>query len=297
VFPDGKSLDKKVFPWLMNGLIRSHIPPLVETPIPFFRLQRAALLFTAWAVTPLTLLYILWGYLPRQDEWFTAYHLVLFASGIWLGVAFYRTGATTLRGINPRPFVWEEARQDQRTRQAALVLACCALAWAALFFGPIELPSVQLAGADLRGQNLSRVSLQRANLDGANLRGARLLATHLERATLFSAQLDNADLTAAHLQSADLKGATLQGAILVRTNLIRADLRGANLAGANFEGASLAGANLSRANLRDVEGLDVEELCLTRSMLGAELDAALVGQITTACVEVLMGSGTPPATP
>jgi uncharacterized protein YjbI with pentapeptide repeats len=293
VFPDGKSLDKKVFPWLMNGLIRSHIPQLEDTPIPFYRLQRGVLLFTAWAVVPLTLLYFLWGYLPRHHGPFTAYHLVLLAASIWLGIAFYKTGATTLRGLKPRPFLWEEARQDQRTRQAVMVLASCALVWGLLFYGPVELPSVQLASASLRGQNLRGVSLERANLDGADLRGARLQAAHLERATLFSAQLDNADLTAANLQGADLKGATLLGAILVRANLNRADLRGANLEGVNLEGAGLSGANLSRANLRDVEGATTAELCKARSMLGAEMDAAILGQVTTACVEVLMGGQEP----
>ncbi|MEZ4702762.1 MAG: pentapeptide repeat-containing protein [Rhodothermales bacterium] len=298
VFPDGKSVDKKVFPWLMNGLIRSHIPQLEDTPIPFFRLQRLVLLFTAWAVVPLTLLYFMWGYLPRHHGMFTAYHLLLFAASIWLGIAFYKTGATTLRGLKPRPFVWEEARQDQRTRQAAVVLACCAVVWGMLFYGPVELPSVQLASVDLHGQYLRGVSLERANLDGANLRGARLQGAHLERATLFSAQLDNADLTGANLHGADLKGATLLGTILIRSNLTRADLRGANLQGVNLEGATLAGANLSRANLREVEGVTIAELCKARSVLGAEMDAELVGQVTTACVELLMGGQEArPATP
>ena len=56
VFPDGRRLDKAVYPWLLNGLVTAHRKRLREDLPAFFWLQYWASVLAAWGVVPVTLL-------------------------------------------------------------------------------------------------------------------------------------------------------------------------------------------------------------------------------------------------
>ncbi len=290
VFPDGKPLDKKVYPWLVTGILRAHIPHLKDAHLPFFNLQRAVTILVAWCIVPLTIGYFGIGYLVKADPVGSGYHLLLFMSICGMSYSFFTNAVATLKGSRRRRYVWREARYDERTRRGVTVGLVSVIIWATVFFGPVPLPRANMASMDLRGAALDGANLEGAALDGANFRAARLQGAILRNATMFSTQLDNADLTDASLEGADLKAATLLGANLTNANLDNADLRGAQLKGANFTNASFKGANLARAQLMDVEGLTSEQLCQAETMIHADLDTDLAGEIMNDCVTVWMGT-------
>jgi hypothetical protein len=289
VFPDGKPLDKKVYPWLMNGMVRAHIPHLRGAHLPFFGLQQVVMIAVAWCIVPLSIGYFGFGYLVKHDPVGTAFHMALFMVSVGMAHSFYLNAVETLQGLRRRPFFWSEWGTDPRSRNIMGVGAVAVVVWGVIFFGPVKLPRANLASADMRGVNLTGANLEGAALDAVDFRSARLSRADLDDATLFSTLLDNADLSFVTLRRADLKGATLRGANLTGANLQGADLRGAQLQGANFAGVTLRGANLARAALTDAIGLSRDQLCQAETMIGADLEAEMVGQITTTCVELLMG--------
>lgn len=289
VFPDGKPLDKKVYPWLMTGIMRAHIPHLRDSHLPFFDLQKAVTILVAWCIVPMTIAYFGLGFLVKGDALGSAYHLILFVLSCGMSYSFYTNAVATLQGQKRRPYNWRDWRQDSRTRKITYVSAVAMLGWALVFFTPIPLPRANMASMDLRGADLNRANLESATLDGTDFRAARLRAANLSQSTLFSSQLDNADLAGANLSGADLKAATFVGANLEKANLDGADLRGAHLDGANFAGATFRGANLSRAELKDVQGLTSEQLCQAETIIHASIDTDLVSDIMNDCVTVWMG--------
>jgi hypothetical protein len=86
VFPDGRPADKKVYPWLLNGLVRFHFKLLRNTPQRLAFLKRLIPSLLAWWVVPITLLVFL-AQQPIADRWGWGWQLVL-ASGS-LGLAGY----------------------------------------------------------------------------------------------------------------------------------------------------------------------------------------------------------------
>lgn len=291
VFPDGKPLDKKVYPWLVSGILRANVPYLRDTHLPFFAMQRIVTILIAWCVVPITLAAFLFTYLVKHDPIGTALHLMLLSLSVWMSVAFYKNATATMQGKKRKPFKFKEWRGDGRTPKAAVMVAVTALSWVILFYGPVPLPTANLASTDLQSADLRRANLQGAKLDGANLRSVRLNGAKLNGATMFSAQLENANFTRADLTRTDFRAATMFGATLTRAKLNVADLRGANLQGANFTGASLIGARLDRAVITGAVGLTYNQLCQASSILDAEIDAELVAQVTNHCVELMMSTG------
>ena len=291
VFPDGKPLDKKVYPWLVSGILRANVPYLRDTHLPFFSLQRVVIIVIAWCVVPITLAAFLFTYLVKHDPVGTSVHLVLLSLSIWMSVAFYKNATATMQGKKRNPFKFKEWRTDGRTPKAVVMAVVTVLFGGILFYGPVPLPTANLSAVNLQGADLRRANLKGAKLDGANIRSVRLNGARLNGATLFSAQVENANLTRADLTRTDFRAASMFGVNLTRAKLNVADLRGAQLQGANFNGASLVGARLDRAVITDVVGLTYSQLCEASSILDAELDPELLGQVTNHCVEVLMGTG------
>ncbi len=289
VFPDGKPLDKKVYPWLVSGIVRAHVPHLRDTHLPFFDLQRVVTIFIAWCIVPITLAAFFGAYLLKHDVFGTAFHLILLSVSVWMAVAFYKNATATMQGKKRKPFVWKEWKQDKRTPKAVILALGTIGIWGLLFYGPVSLPSANLSSTNLQSADLWRARLEGAKLDGANLRSVEMSGARMNGASLFSAQLDNADLIGADLVGADLRASTLVGANLTRARMDRTDLRGAQMQDANFTGASLVGARLDRAVMLDAVGLTYEQICRASSMRDAELNTDLIAQITLHCAELLLG--------
>ena len=105
IFPDGRPLHTKVDPWLLNDLVRAHLPKL-KAGRPFlshFQLWISVLL--AWWVVPITML-LFWGrYLRRHESTGTTFHVVLLVISLVAAVCLYRLAVATLRGTERKPFM------------------------------------------------------------------------------------------------------------------------------------------------------------------------------------------------
>jgi hypothetical protein len=98
IFPDGKALDEKAYPWLLNGLIRTHFKLLRIDQRPLSRIESIVTVFLAWWLVPLTLLAFWLRYIPRHDWWGTSIHVVLTVFAIGFAITSYQTAVRMLRG-------------------------------------------------------------------------------------------------------------------------------------------------------------------------------------------------------
>jgi uncharacterized protein YjbI with pentapeptide repeats len=228
VFPDGRPLDKKAYPWLLTGLVRAHFKLLKVDRPPFSRLQEVLSLLLGWWAVPLTL-YAFWArYIPRHEWIGTVLHLALLALSTGLGFVFYRFAAATLRGDDPAPKPVVAACREVVAYRYGLIVAGLVILLAlsaGAVLAPVPLAKLTLVGyrpyADLRDRNVSskpenwtgdssEVSVIRgAQLERMNLRYAGAQYAFLVRASLRSADLSGADLTGADLTDANLSGASL----------------------------------------------------------------------------------------
>lgn len=254
VFPDGKALDKRIYPWLLNGLVRGHFVRLKHDRPALSRVQNAISILLAWCVVPATLL-LFWGRYLRRHEWTgTSLHIGLLTISTGLAILFYLIARRTLRGQVWSPIVWKKALKDVRTYKRAVVVLGSGLVFVLLSLGAIKgvpphkgtgirtwVPrAFELIGysafADLEEVDVSTKpdiwtgdSSQIALVKGARLRGRDLCYIRANRAFLVNADLRKANLQGAILEEADLRGANLQWADLQRASLLDANLQRANL--------------------------------------------------------------------
>lgn len=286
VFPDGKPLHTKVDPWLLNDLVRSHLPTL-NPDSPFLSyLQLGISVMLAWLVVPITMV-LFWGrYLRRHEPIGTTLHVALLAVSLVAAISLYQLAVATLRGAPRMPFTWNKALTNLRGYRTAY--------WgvaAAVLFGLVSLDAIHadspysytwvtramdfigdptfpiLTDADVSqkkpnwssknekdkdsviGAQLYRANLRHASADEAFLADAKLLYADLTGASLTDADLTDADLRGADLTRAHMTGAHLNDADLFGAHLNDADLDLTDLNGANLYDADLTGAGLIGANL------------------------------------------------
>ena len=309
VFQDGRPLDQKAYPWLLNGMVRAYLPKLIHRQTFLSRLEYYVTVALAWWVVPLTLLAFWIRYLPRHAWFGTGLQLALLVIATVAAVRLHKHAGRTLRR-NWVHYQWKRPWKDRQTYRVVAMASVAGLLLFTLSYGaingvnPIEIMSrSEVTGedpdhssvvsitywvpkafhfvgfntvADLRERDLSTKSA-----DGKSI-GARLIA----------ADLRYADAVLAGLQNADLRGADLQHAILVEANLKNADLSSARLQKSVLGGADMRMANLRAVDLRkailvdtkldgavlsgaDLRQADLSKASLQESTLGiAKLQAA-----------------------
>ena len=307
VFPDGRPLHAKVDPWLLNDLVRAHLPKLnVDRPfLSYFQLWISVLL--AWWVVPITM-FLFWGrYLRRHEPIGTTFHVVLLVISSVAAVCLYQLAVATLQGTERNKFEWKLALRSRRGYQIAAFAVVAGVlfglvSWGAIWgvpygkeiwdtrqskFGPARGPrtwvpvSMAFVGyppfANLDGEEVS----QRNSVLGARLRNANLRYSSAQGAFLGRADLQGAELSGANLSGANLQGAKLNFGDFSGARLVGADLTNAELAEVNFSQADMAGAHLSGADLRfstlgaDLQQADLSSADLRRANLsGANLMGA-----------------------
>ncbi len=136
MFPDGNPLDKKVYPWLLSGLVRAHFKLLRGERSLLSRLENGAVIFLAWWIVPLTVVIFWVRYLPRHGWGGTGLHIALLVIAFGSAILLQRHAAGTLRR-DVAPFRWRSPWRDGRTYQAAAALGF-ALLFALLSLGAIE---------------------------------------------------------------------------------------------------------------------------------------------------------------
>ncbi len=79
-FPDGRTLDRAVDPWLLLGIVQVHFANLRSARPFLLWLQHAVSVFLAWWTVPLTL-FLLWArYIRRHEVWITGWQVALLFS-------------------------------------------------------------------------------------------------------------------------------------------------------------------------------------------------------------------------
>ena len=302
VFPDGRSLDERAYPWILIGYIRAHILRLRKDRPHLSRLQVFLSIILAWWVVPITI-FLLWGrYLSRHNWPGTVFHVAMLGLAVGAGFALQRLARKTLRGEEKRPFYFKRILKDVRTYKITGVVIGCigvVIIFLLLSRGFIEgKPSgFPVMGANLTSEDVSikpsnwtgkkeeELDLVKgARLQGMDLRKAKAGGVFLAKAVLWDADLQGAYLHNADLRGADLRGANLEGAFLWLADLRGANLQFANLGAANLEGADLGGANLQSADfqgasLREARDLDIDQLSQVKTLCNTRLDPGLMEQV------------------
>ena len=102
IFPDGKRLDQRAYPWLLNGLVRRHFGKLKERPFTS-HLEEWFAIFLAWWAVPITLVGFWLLYLQSHD-WIgivAGIHVVLIMTSVIATLQFLRLTRRILRRYEP----------------------------------------------------------------------------------------------------------------------------------------------------------------------------------------------------
>jgi uncharacterized protein YjbI with pentapeptide repeats len=257
IFPDGRSVDRRVYPWQLSGLVRAHFPRLQNEYQPLALPQRLLSMALAWWSVPVTLVLCWFWCLFRQDWRLTGFQLGCLILSIALAWFFQALAVDTFRGRLPRTGSWVKDKfrglfSGSGFHRRALIL----FAFAAVL-GLATLLVFSIAAVD------GRVPWFRASFEGSEISTAPL--NWISPVTTWEEAPDKAKEQKAVLERElrRVKGAELsrahfrrgQGhrAFLVNANLLRADLRGADFKEADLRSADLRAANLHRANLADAD--------------------------------------------
>jgi uncharacterized protein YjbI with pentapeptide repeats len=277
IFPDGKRLDERAYPWLLNKLVRRNFKRLKDGRTNIAKFQELVTIALAWWVVPLTMLAFWLRYLVRHEFIGTSVHIVLIILMISTLLISYNLCKFILQGNDTKTFKLIDFWHDRKSYLVIIIGFIFILLsnygfsnWGADFrekdisikpsdYYKIENAEKQIAS--VKGANLQRRNLRNANMYDAFLVKADLRYANLQNANLKSADLRNAKLAHANLQNANLKDAKLQNAKLFGTNLQNAnlenaDLHSANLKDANLQSAELYNAKLKNSNLREADFQD-----------------------------------------
>jgi len=308
VFPDGRPLDQKAYPWLLTGLVRAHVLHLRKRRPPLSRFQEWISVALAWWFMPATLICFWLRYIPRQDWFGTTLHIGLLVTAVWAGVLFYRLAIGTLRWDEIELSLWKKPFKKVMTYKRGVLAGSLGMIVLLLSLGTVNgvrgtddagtlkfqfnevrtwvphvlerigfSPFANFSEKDVstKPPNWSGKEEESPLVKGAPLRGRNLRYAYARRAFLVNANLEKADLRGAILWGANLEKANLRGA-----NLQGADLYLAYLQKANLWGADLQGANLWGADLKEAEGLDAKQLSEVKTLyLATGLDSKLKEQI------------------
>ena len=106
IFPDGKPLDQKAFPWLLSGFIRAYIPLLKRNLPDLFVLQFISSFFLAWCLIPFTLSQFWIRVLPTHDGIFISFLACIFSITLGIGIYFFSLTRLTLNKTPKRPKIF-----------------------------------------------------------------------------------------------------------------------------------------------------------------------------------------------
>lgn len=288
VFPDGRRLDERAYPWLLTSLVNAHVKLLRDRQRPAFsRLQVLFSIVAAWSLVPITLVLLWLRYLPRQDWPWTVAQVLLIAISIFAALIFYNRARAALRGedlesSSPFAFMFRPPIPLYLGRAAGIGALCLMLSFGALNGAPIfagglgfewrkVVPEMFFAirydvFADIRSGDVSQ------RPEGWTGRGDPKL-TEERFAQVRGAQLSlrrfrYANFTGAFLVKADLGHADLKNAFLRNADFRRADLRNVEFGGAIVTRTDFRLANLGGADLSRVFGLtaaQVSQGCITEN--------------------------------
>ena len=130
IFPDGRTLDQRAYPWLLTSLVGKYVPRLKEDRPPFSRQQVFLSVLTAWILVPGTIGWFWLRYLPLHDWWGTGFHIGLVALAVTAGAGYFWRAQAMLRGQERPKFEWRIWRSPVPYAHATLALVVVAFALA-----------------------------------------------------------------------------------------------------------------------------------------------------------------------
>jgi len=279
VFPNGKSLDQAAYPWLLNGIVRSHYHWLKGSSSfrPLRRILRAILVwqFGIFIILPFWL-----NSLPRHHLPLTAWLLFLLFLAIFTGIVFQVNASRIL--LN-RPISQPLYRAAWKWAAPPLIGAALLMAFSLnvisggwkssefIYNLTKRLKVTHLFYADLyrsefskrpedwanlcqREKNIELIKEARfsnRNFNYANMEKAFLPMAELSGSTFYGTKLDHAELFEADLSNSDLRRAQLNFTQMVKSNLKFSKLQHATLEKTNFSSAKMNDVNFTNANLQD----------------------------------------------
>ena len=253
VFPDGRTLDQKAYPWLLMGIVRAYVPMLENNRPSSWQLRWLLSIVSAWLLVPFTIFLFWLRYLPRHD-WFGATLLVAaILVACWTGIANYQRARVILSGA-------ESGSHPKRFLGG--VTATFAFFLLIATYGAIN--GIRISIGEYQSVELSeRYRQDSSKLSDPNswipflfsLFGYSTFAD-LQEKNISTRPEDWWKATSSEEVFEGVRGATLSGSNLRYADawyafLAKANLDGANLQGALFTGADFQEASLERANLQD----------------------------------------------
>lgn len=303
IFPDGNSLERIVYPWLLTCIVCRHVE-LLKGRSYMAHMKEWITIFLAWWAVPLTFVVFWLRYLLRHEWRGTLLHIGLINFSFILAFLFYGVAAHVLRRKRDNSSSSQFARRSERIGfvivSSAIVIAIFGIFSHAAIHGtrsqlievgvrqppnfymllPLAMEKIgfcpfanfQEKDVSTKPEDYYRItddeklihSVKGANLKNRNLTFADMQKAFLVIADLRSANLQNANLRNANLQNADFRNANLQNVNLQNAVLQNADLRRTNLQNAVLKEAKLQHANLMDANLPFI---DLEEANLQKARI------------------------------
>ena len=299
VFPDGRGLDEKVYPWLISGMVRSHVRLLRERRPAFSSMQNALSILLAWWLVPMTFFVFWLRYLPAHEWTGTGLHIGILAVSITGAFLFYRIAAKTLRGERIPVLSWRESLRDVATYQRKS-LAVGILGLCIIVFLKISTWSIDGIRPDFNNFHTAKDLTIPRNGFGLSWDDGRILIPRLFHLLGYRtyANLEEQDISTkpenwtgnddeekrkaeiALVMGADLRGKNLNYALMSNSFAVKArfdytQLEGADLYNANLNRAALIRANLQKARLvaanlqeANLERANLQSALLERANLG-----------------------------
>ena len=313
IFPDGKRLDERAYPWLLNRLVRRHFKLLKKDRPIMAKLQELVVIALAWWVVPITMVGFWLRYLVRHEFIGTFIHIVLLIILIASSLIFYNLCKLILQGNDIKNYklsdFWNNKKSYIVIAIGFILIVSSNIGfsnWGAnlreqdISIKPNDYYKIvdwkekieSVKGANLNRRNLKNSDMSLSFLVKADLKDTNIQNADFEGANLRSANLQQADFSYANLQNAVFKIANLQNAVLVETNLQNADFSYADLQNAtfkiaNFQNAVLVETNLMYADLTGAKNLTIEQLSKVKTLYQAKLDPKLMEQVKKCCPNLL----------
>lgn len=295
IFPDGRTLDKKAYPWLLNVLVRAYLPRLQDGRSYLARWQARISTLLAWGLVPVSLGFAWARYLRAHDWSVTGLHIVVLSSVVGFGLGFRRLAASTLRGAERREFMWRKAWRSARGVGIVAGLLTMAFMYVVSLgviegFDPESVYDARLAremAARYHPLDVRRwmpVALNRVGISPSAILYDAALSTKPanwapDKPELLDA-VRGADLEHRNLRHARGFNAFAANAYFQNSDLRWADLREADFRRSDFRGALLIGTNFRNSRLNEADFRRGANLTLARfkeaQLVGARLDEAII---------------------
>ncbi len=295
IFPDGRSLDKKAYPWLLNVLVRAYLPRLQDSRSHLARWQARISTLLAWGLVPATL-WLAWARYLRAHDWsITSLHIVVLSSIVGFGLGFRRLAASTLRGSERKEFMWRRAWRSARGEGiVATVLTGIVMYFVSL--GVIEgFDTESVYDAKLAQRMVARyhvldvrrwlpVAMNRVGISPSAILYDALLSTKPanwapDKPELLDA-VRGADLEHRNLRHGRGFNAFAANAYFQNSDLRWADMREGDFRRSDFRGALLIGINFRNARLNEADFRRQANLTLARfkeaQLVGARMEEAIL---------------------